>query len=70
MYPNPVKDKLYLESNSNNLDYLVSLYDVLGKRIYKGKNSEIIDVSQLRRGVYFLKIEIEDTVLKKKVLVQ
>ena len=70
MYPNPVKDKLYLESNSNNLNYLVSLYDVLGKRIYKGKNSEIIDVSQLRRGVYFLKIEIEDTVLKKKVLVQ
>ena len=48
----------------------MSLYDVLGKRIYKGKNSEIIDVSQHRRGVYFLKIEIEDTVLKKKVLVQ
>ena len=73
VYPNPVKDKLYLESNSNNSnnsDYLVSLYDILGKRIYKGKNSEIIDVSQLRRGVYFLKIEIEDTVLKKKVLVQ
>ena len=70
VYPNPVKDKLYLESNSNNSDYLVSLYNVLGKRIYNSKNSEIIDVSQLRRGIYFLKIEIEDTILKKKIIVQ
>ena len=70
VYPNPVKDKLYLRGNALNQEYSVSLFDVLGKHIYNSKNSEIIDVSQLRRGIYFLKIEIEDTVLKKKIIVQ
>ncbi|ARV09473.1 hypothetical protein BTO05_07405 [Winogradskyella sp. PC-19] len=70
VYPNPVKDKLYLVPNTNNESYLVSLYNVLGKRVFFKDNIDSIDVTQLKKGVYFLKIEIRDSVIKKKILIQ
>ncbi|WP_299113728.1 T9SS type A sorting domain-containing protein [uncultured Winogradskyella sp.] len=70
VYPNPVKDKLYLSGSALEQEYTVSLFDVLGKRVVTQKDVNYIDVSQLRRGVYFLKIRIDDTTLKKKIIIQ
>jgi len=54
VYPNPTKDKLIIKSTSN-IDYIVNLFDVYGKRIVNIKNNEI-DLSNFNGGVYFLKI--------------
>jgi predicted RNA-binding protein len=59
-FPNPVKEVLFLESKIafENL----SIYNILGQEIYN-LDGEIkrIDMSKFQAGVYFLKINIEDT---------
>ncbi len=64
IYPNPVKDILYIDALDINTAFQVEIHDANGKLVYKGpmvqqKNS--IDVSALRTGVYFIKVIAEDT---------
>jgi hypothetical protein len=59
-FPNPVKEVLFLESKIafENL----SIYNILGQEIYKLDGAiKRIDMSKFQAGVYFLKINIEDT---------
>ena len=77
VYPNPVKNFLYLmdspESKDINMVYFV---DVLGNIIYEKHYNKIlktgigykIDVSLLKKGIYFLKIENEGKILIKKII--
>ncbi|WGK64174.1 T9SS type A sorting domain-containing protein [Croceiramulus getboli] len=58
IYPNPVKDKLFLRSDQR-VDLNVTLHDVLGKEVLKQKVSgmnNVIDVSRMRRGVYLMTV--------------
>jgi hypothetical protein len=52
IYPNPVRDKLYIE---NVHEETIQVFDVSGKLILDVKNTGIIDVSKFQKGVYFLK---------------
>ena len=59
IYPNPVKDRLYIETESEIEDIVV--FNIYGKsqnlRISESQNLSIsIDVSNLNSGVYFVKI--------------
>lgn len=61
IYPNPVKDVLYISSNNFSDIMIVSIYDVSGKlaktqnlSVIGGEN--ILDISCLRQGLYFVKI--------------
>ena len=56
VYPNPVSDQLHIESNGHQQS--VILYNQQGLQIseYSIKN-DIIDLSQMDSGVYFLKID-------------
>ena len=59
VYPNPVQDIIFIESK-----YLgtLELSDISGKilRTWQQKSlSEVIDVSDLKNGIYFLKIMVE-----------
>ena len=62
VYPNPVKDLLYLQTPDNRNE--ISLYDVSGKRIYFGKNVDRIDMSDFSQGMYLLNISAENGVRK------
>lgn len=55
-YPNPTRDYVYVQGGKEK-NYTVSLYDIRGKLIrnYK-KNSNKIDVRQLKAGIYFLRL--------------
>ena len=61
IYPNPVNDRLYIETQTLTIE----IYDVYG-RIQKLRNSETqklrnsIDVSNLKSGVYFVKVVTEN----------
>lgn len=58
IYPNPVKNKIYLE-NIKNIS-AVSIVDVIGRTSVGYSISDgIIDVSQLSNGVYFLIIDAD-----------
>ncbi|WP_435415198.1 S8 family serine peptidase [Polaribacter aestuariivivens] len=57
--PNPVSTNFKIEGFVGNLEsYKLVLYDVLGKEIYQFKNMDnnIIDISNLKKGLYILKI--------------
>ncbi|WP_262733342.1 T9SS type A sorting domain-containing protein [Gaetbulibacter sp. NE] len=58
IYPNPVKNKLYVKS-LNNESYNVSVYDILGKNVVNSTISpnNPLDVSSLYNGIYIIKFE-------------
>lgn len=54
LYPNPVKDIIFLENTIDNQD--VTIYSVTGFVVMKGiVINNTIDVSDLSSGVYFVK---------------
>ena len=53
IYPNPIKDWIYIENL--NFEAEIKVYDINGKLIYTG-NTAKIDVSEWARGVYQLKL--------------
>lgn len=55
-YPNPVSDKLYIESSETIKS--ISIINTLGQSMYEGF-SDNINVSVLPKGVYFLKIKLQ-----------
>lgn len=61
IYPNPVKEKLYIE-NKYGRDLQVEIYDLTGmlvkNSILKGENIEI-DVKSLKPSMYLLKITMQ-----------
>ncbi|XMO85392.1 T9SS type A sorting domain-containing protein [Algibacter sp. AS12] len=68
IYPNPVNDVFTL---SNVAGSKISIYNILGKQILTSpikQNSQLIDVSHLSNGVYFIKINKEGRVITKKII--
>lgn len=58
IFPNPVKNKLYISSKSNEDFQQILIYSIDGKIIYrsiKNESSNEIDVSELPNGIYILK---------------
>lgn len=53
LYPNPVKDKLYIAGNE--MAQLISIYNTLGQQVITTENIENgIDVSALSKGIYII----------------
>jgi len=65
IYPNPAFDRLFIKS-SNIETRKFKVHDMLGKTILRGaiNTNASIDISNLKRGLYFLKIENSFTSLK------
>ena len=55
IYPNPVKEKLFISGNS--LNYSVEILSLLGQNLIKVNNTNIVDLSLLNQGIYIIKIE-------------
>ena len=60
IYPNPTDGIIYVNSNSENSNLNVSIYNISGKIVYDysgltGKTN-VIDIEKLCQGVYYIKI--------------
>ena len=71
VYPNPASTNLTI----SNLDKIsiknVTLINLLGKEVLKSQNTENLNVSQLSRGIYILKIEsTSNKIINKKVILK
>ena len=53
IYPNPTSSYIYINYNG---ELEVIIFDLLGKEINRGLFKDKIDVSYLKKGIYFLKI--------------
>ena len=59
MYPNPTSDYFKIESYSNSNSFLVSIFSIDGriqKELSFQNHYEEIDITQLPKGPYFIKI--------------
>ena len=61
VYPNPVKDIINVSLNGQAI---VELYDARGIKVYSGNviNETTIDVSNISRGIYILKVSVGNEV--------
>ena len=70
VYPNPVNDKLYIETDVEIEDVVV--YDVFGRqqdnKTTRQQGDATIDVSKLDAGVYFVKIKTAEGEIVKRII--
>lgn len=64
-YPNPVEDKIYI--NSSNAEELI-LLDMNGRDVKRNSNLNYISVYDLDTGMYILKIKVAGRYLYQKIL--
>ena len=70
IYPNPVSDRLYIETLTQTLTLTVEIYDVYGRQqsMVNGQQSTVIDVSDLNSGVYFVKVVTSERETMKRFI--
>lgn len=69
VYPNPANNWVTISSSEKFMNY--AIFDSNGKKILKGNllnNDQFINVSQLMKGAYYLKITGKDKTLTKKII--
>ena len=71
VYPNPVtKGNLFITSNSSDAK-TIAIYDVLGKQVIKATTiNNAVNVSQLKGGIYILKITENDKTATRKLIIE
>ena len=74
LFPNPARDKFSLKSVINNqqLSSLI-IYDLNGIKLFekqfRAENETIeVDLSQLRDGLYFVQLQLENQLITKKII--
>lgn len=66
VYPNPVKEIIYL-SNIEKVEY--EIVDITGKSILRGiSNENNINVSNLEKGIYILKMKEKGNIINKRII--
>jgi hypothetical protein len=75
LYPNPLTTNLYISAPDDNLVTETTIYDVLGKEVLNSengtnKNLQTINVANLNRGFYIVKLKFVkgESILKKIVI--
>ncbi len=73
IYPNPVNDRLYIETLTQTQTQTVEIFDIYGRRqksIVNSQRSTVIDLSDLKSGIYFVKINTEKGNIVKRFIKQ
>jgi hypothetical protein len=74
IYPNPGKDGIIFIQTNLNIPYSVGIYSVDGKLmktldVYEGEHQQI-NLKDLQKGMYFLRINTKDRVSLHKVIIE
>ncbi len=71
-YPNPVTNGQFFVSSDNNVEKQVIVYDLLGKVVLSTEinNNQAINVSQLKTGIYMVKVVEESNVALHKLMIK
>lgn len=66
--PNPANNIITVSLKDNSAIEKVSIYNINGSLLLEKSNSNIVDISELKKGLYFVKIEAEKTIHTQKVI--
>lgn len=70
MFPNPVLDHVSIANNNNMQISTYAVVDLNGRTLVTKKydaNSNLIDLTNLKKGIYFIQLETEKGILSKKI---
>lgn len=69
IYPNPSDGNFFI--NNSNKEYSVEIYNIIGQKVYERKNtnSTTLSLSQLNKGVYFVKITDDSKSTTKRIII-
>jgi len=70
VYPNPVTNGTLFISTDANASKSVAIFDVLGKQLVKTTATESVNVSNLKGGVYIVKITEEGKTATRKLVIK
>ncbi|WP_299521941.1 T9SS type A sorting domain-containing protein [uncultured Lutibacter sp.] len=72
LYPNPISNGKLFMSSSSNLDKKLEIYSMMGNCIYSEyvNANETIDVSKLNSGIYMVRVEEEDKIAARKLIIK
>lgn len=66
LYPNPVKNTLYIKGQSGSYD--IEVYSILGQRVMTAFGVNEIDVRSFKEGVFLIRISTETTTTVKRII--
>tara|TARA_R110001583_G_scaffold21685_11_gene82135 strand:- start:207 stop:977 length:771 start_codon:yes stop_codon:yes gene_type:complete len=71
MYPNPVSNGQLNISSSSWADKQVEIYSISGQQVYNKlvQNKEVIDIYNLNKGIYLVRIQEEGKISTRKLIV-
>jgi hypothetical protein len=72
LYPNPASELVYIKTPQGKPISKVSIFDVSGKRMMTTTilDNKALNVSQLKSGLYFVSISIDNTTITKKLIIK
>ncbi len=73
IYPNPVRDYIYIKNPEDKLERNIQILDVTGKVVFENvyqENIIIISVKNWSKGVYFIKIADANKTYNHKIIIE
>lgn len=70
IYPNPVTNGTFFINTSSDSTKEVVVYDVLGKQVIKTSTTNSVNVSNLKGGVYIVKITEDGKTATRKLIIK
>lgn len=75
IYPNPANDRIFIKNDSAHKINKLEIFDVRGRSIQKNflfDNSSLhnIDLNNYANGMYIMNIQVDDTTITKKFIVE
>tara|TARA_R110002020_G_scaffold450692_1_gene664360 strand:+ start:111 stop:2516 length:2406 start_codon:yes stop_codon:yes gene_type:complete len=67
IYPNPTQDLLYIKAAGGTFMDM-ELYDSLGKRVFKARDTTTLSLGHLKGGIYFLKLTTSEGLFIKRII--
>jgi hypothetical protein len=69
IYPNPVEAILTIETSADLTNKIATVFDINGKRVHNQKlTTNTLEVSSLGSGIYFLRLESDGKIIKRKFI--
>ena len=66
--PNPTAEFINIDMPNGSLNFVSELYDITGKQVLRKENLETLNVSQLKSGIYILRIKTDTGVVSRKII--
>jgi ELWxxDGT repeat protein len=72
IYPNPNNGTFTIETTNNFKNGSVSMYDIMGREVYQSPitNSKFSITINQPKGIYLVKLQLDDAVLTKHIVVE